>query len=50
MTKNSDSRDIYQKTISKALERILHTDDIQEALTDVLQDVLKYFKIGRAHV
>ena len=50
MTKNSDSRDIYQKTISKALERILHTDDIQEALTDVLQDVLKYFKAGRVAV
>ena len=50
MTKNSDSRDIYQKTMSKALERILHTDDIQEALTDVLQDVLKHFKAGRVAV
>ena len=36
--------------MSKALERILHTDDIQEALSDVLQDVLEYFKAGRVSV
>ena len=36
--------------MSKALERILHTDDIQEALSDVLQDVLEYFKAGRVAV
>ena len=28
----------------------MHTDDIQEALSDVLQDVLEYFKAGRVAV
>ena len=50
MADDSHSRSIYQKTMSKALERILHTDDIQEALSDVLQDVLEYFKAGRVAV
>ena len=50
MADDTHSRSIYQKTISKALERILHTDDIQEALSDVLQDVLEYFKAGRVSV
>ena len=50
MADDTHSRSIYQKTISKALERILHTDDIQEALSDVLQDVLEYFKAGRVAV
>ena len=31
MEDRTHSRDIYQKTMSKVLERILHTDDIQEA-------------------
>ena len=50
MADDTHSRSIYQKTMSKALERILHTDDIQEALSDVLQDVLEYFKAGRVSV
>ena len=50
MADDTHSRSIYQKTMSKALERILHTDDIQEALSDVLQDVLEYFKAGRVAV
>ena len=50
MADNTNSRGIYQDTISKALERILHTDDIQEALSDVLRDVLNYFKAGRVAV
>ena len=50
MADDTHSRSIYQKTMSKALERILHTDDIQEELSDVLQDVLEYFKAGRVAV
>ena len=50
MADNTNSRSIYKDTISKALERILHTDDIQEALSDVLRDVLNYFKAGRVAV
>lgn len=50
MIDNSQAQFIYQKTMSKALERILHTDDIQEAFSDVLHDVLYYFKAGRVAI
>ena len=50
MTENTYSRGIYQTTMSMALERILHTDDIQEALTDVFHDILNHFKAGRVAV
>ena len=50
MTKKDHIRNIYQMTMSKALGRILHTDDIQEAFSDVLHDVLDYFKAGRVAI
>ena len=50
MTDNTQAQFIYQKTMSKALERILHTDDIQEAFSDVLHEVLDYFKAGRVSI
>lgn len=38
---------IYQSTMSKALERMIQTDDIQEVFKDVLNDVLQCYNAGR---
>lgn len=38
---------IYQNTISKALERMSKTDDISEVFSDVMTEVLNYYKAGR---
>lgn len=41
---------IYQSTMSKALEKISQTDDIQEVFRDVLCDVRNYYKAGRVAI
>lgn len=38
---------IYQNTISKALERMSKTDDIREVFCDVMTEVLNYYKASR---
>ena len=50
MKNNTIRNSIYQRTISNALERIQHTDDIEEAFSDVLHDVLNYFNAGRVSI
>ncbi|MDY3847600.1 MAG: ATP-binding protein [Prevotella sp.] len=50
MTGNTQTQQIYQRTMSKTLEKIIHTDDIQEAFSDVFHDILDYFRAGRVAV
>ena len=38
---------IYQRTLSKTLEKLTQSDDIQEVFHDVLSDVREYYNAGR---
>lgn len=50
MTDQTESQRAYHWTMSKALDRISRTDDIQEAFSETFHDVLDYFKAGRVAV
>lgn len=47
MTDQTEPQRAYHWTMSKALDRISRTDDIQEAFSETFHDVLDYFKAGR---
>lgn len=50
MTDQTEPQVTYHWTMSKALDRILSTDDIQEAFSETFHDILDYFKAGRVAV
>lgn len=50
MTDQTEPQRAYHWTMSKALDRISRTDDIQEAFSETFHDVLDYFKAGRVAV
>lgn len=44
------SLSIYRETLSKALERMANSDDIQEVFREVLSDIREYYQAGRVSI
>ena len=50
MSSKLETLEIYRNAVSKTLEKITQTDNIQEVFHDVLTDVLHYYHAGRVAI